>query len=333
MSELSVSPVESSESYQLAWDSLVGRSISTWNKLGEHIDKPQKNRAACCLQSFESLDEFLDNHSVGPFFWFFQRRDSFMIQRQMSKWSRNTLDDYVLLPAEPGFVLRRDCFFVSHFWESSNHPDPEGKYLRLHQNELRSQPWSYIWVDWSCMPQAPRSNKELKYFNRSLQTMSGIIRNSAFIQFYPPFKPRLWILYEVTEFTLTCHGKIEPTPDIAPFLRHVSEMISTSVQATLEKYNYECSSLDDRAILTSWLELLVLLHQQRIDIIDLRRIMDHLTWQSSCEVYHMIGSLKIAKFDGILTVNGSEYRFSPFPRLVSVSIYAANKKEIADISC
>jgi hypothetical protein len=174
-----------------------------------------------------------------------------MSQKRMEKWSRDRLDDYVLLPASPGYVERRDCFFVSHFWHTPDHPDPDGEYLRLHQAELESQTWSYIWVDWSCMPQNPRSSPEAVYFQRCLRTMSVIIRNCGFTYFYPPFEPRLWILYEITEDSLTCSGDIPPTPDIAPFLRHVTEMLEAGVQATLVEYSYRCSYDSDRQYLLS----------------------------------------------------------------------------------
>ena len=67
--------------------------------------------------------------------------------------------------------------------------------------------------------------------------MSGIIRNCGFMFFYPQFEPRLWILYEIAEYVLTCN---EPnnyiTPDIETFRRHIDEMSKTSVQAVLRKY-------------------------------------------------------------------------------------------------
>jgi hypothetical protein len=248
--------------------------------------------------------------------WFFQRRSAFMSQKRMKKWSRDELDDYVLLPALPGFVMRRDCFFVSHFWRTQDHPDPDGEYLRLHQAELESQTWSYIWVDWTCMPQSPRSPQEEGYFHRCLQTMSGIIRNCGFIYFYPPFEPRLWILYEITEYVLTCSGGIEMTSDIEPFLQHIDEMLETGVQATLAKHGYRCSYDRDRHYLTSWLELLVLLRRLHFSIDTIRAIMDHMTWLPS--LWNSILSRSGTKrFEGTLVVNGEMHTFTPFPQWVS----------------
>lgn len=155
----------------------------------------------------------------------------------MQKWSRDRLDDYVLLPATNGFVSRTDCFFVSHFWHTKDDPDPGGKYLRLLQDELRPDTWSYIWLDWTCVPQHPRSQNEEAYFLRTLQTMSGIIRNSGFVWYYPPFEARLWILYEVAEYTLTCDEGFQTTEteDIRGFADHVKEMLQVGVRPTLDK--------------------------------------------------------------------------------------------------
>jgi hypothetical protein len=47
----------------------------------------------------------------------------------MAKWSQNDLDDYILIPAAEGFVLQQSCLFVSHFWRTKDHPDPDGVYL------------------------------------------------------------------------------------------------------------------------------------------------------------------------------------------------------------
>jgi hypothetical protein len=78
---------------------------------------------ASLLQTCNCLEDLLDGKF--PYtFWFFQRREIFLSQRRMTKWSRDRLDDYVLLLAAPGFVTRRYCFFESHFWRTQDHPDP-----------------------------------------------------------------------------------------------------------------------------------------------------------------------------------------------------------------
>lgn len=302
----------------LAWSSLVSRSIALWDDPPD--EKPTRNNLpGSYLQQCDSLDDFLSQSGENlMMFWFFQRRSSFMSQERMEKWSRDKLDDYVLLPASPSFVTRTECFFISHFWHSRDHPDPDGEYLRLHQAELKSQTWSYIWVDWTCMPQDPRSLPEEMYFHRCLQTMSGIIRNCGFKWFYPPFEPRLWILYEIVVFALTSEGDIPKTPDIEPYLQHVNEMLEKGVQATLAKHGYRCSYDRDRKYLTSSLELLVLLTGLPFEIYIIRDIMDYMTWQSTAKSLCIVGVAEVNKLEGTIVTGGKTYTFTPFPRWVSI---------------
>jgi hypothetical protein len=299
----------------VAWQSLVRRSIAAWDELDLAEQPTRKDLPRYMLQNCHSLDDFLAEGAKPLMLWFFQRRSAFMSQKCMKKWSRDELDDYILLPALPGFVLRRDCFFVSHFWRTQDHPDPDGEYLRLHQAELEPQTWSCIWVDWTCMPQSPRSLPEEAYFYRCLRTMSGIIRNCGFISFYPPFEPRLWILYEITEYILTCSGGLGMTPDIEPFLKHIDEMFETGVQATLSKHGYRCSFDRDRQYLTSWLELLILL-KRFFDIDAIRSIMDHMTWFNVLGTQYYSGA-QLNRYEGTLVVNGKMHTFTPFPQWVS----------------
>ena len=319
MSNSSEAPMCASPPHLVAWSSLVSRSITAWDDLA--IDKQtSKNLPRSMLQKCHSLDDFLIQSGKLFMLWFFQQRSAFMSQKRMEKWSRDKLDNYVLLPASRGFVSRRDCFFVSHFWRTQDHPDPDGEYLRLHQAELKSQTWSYIWVDWTCMPQSLRSFPEEVYFHRCLQTMSGIIRNCGFTYFYPPFEPRLWILYEITEFVLTSSGGIGMTSDIKPFLQHIDEMLETGVQATLAKHGYRCSYDRDKQYLTSWLELLVLFRRLHFNIGTIRDIMDHVTWFTIAETLWYSG-VELKRFEGTLIVSGEMHTFTPFPRWVSAKTH------------
>ena len=263
-----------------------------------------------------SLDDFLVRTGDTLMFWFFQLRSAFLPQKSMRQWSRDGLDDYVLLPALEGFVRRLDCYFVSHFRRPYDDPDPDGEYLRRVQADLGQQTWSFIWVDWTCTPQRSRSSPEKAYFHRCLRTMSGIIRDSGFAYFYPPFEPRLWILYEITEYTFTCSEGILMTPDIEPFLQHIREMLKTGVQATLAKHGYRCSYDRDRQYLTSWLEVLVLVKRLEFSSDEIRHIMNLMTWHDRCYIPSRSG-LALHKHEGTLVVNGETHTFTPYPRWVS----------------
>jgi hypothetical protein len=166
------------------------------------------------------------------------------------------------------------------------------------------------------MPQSPRSPQEEGFFHRCLQTMSGIIRNCGFMYFYPPFEPRLWTLYEIAEYKLTCVGGIAMTSDIEPFLKHIDEMLETGVRATLEKHKYSCSYDRDRQYLTSWLELLVLLQQSHFSIDMIRQMMDHMTWFPTLQT-QTYPAVELKRYEGTLVVNGEMHTFTPFPQWVS----------------
>ncbi|KAK7923477.1 hypothetical protein PG985_007548 [Apiospora marii] len=300
-----------------AWNSLVRRSLAAWETTAM---SPPSEIVKGLLQDYTDMDGFFRATPNSVMYWFFQRRDSFMTQKTMTKWSRENLDDYILLPATPGSVTRAECFFVSHYWHSAKDPDPGGKYLRLMQHDLQQTPWSYIWVDWTCVPQHPRSPEEEAYFTRVLQTMSGIIRNSGFMYYYPPFQPRLWILYEVAENFLTSVRHPEETPDLKPFAEHVREMVRVGVRPTLERHGYRCTYENDRDFLISWLEVLVLLNNLPIDVIDRRRLLDHLTWgpgATSIISNTVSGQLvQLRRVEGVIEYAGECHTFTPFPEWV-----------------
>lgn len=291
--------------------SLVRRSLEAWGSLQE--DHPMVKGL---LQRFTNLDDFLCENSI--MFWFFQKRESFLSQKTMTKWSRDRLNQYVLLPRVSGFVTRRECFFLSHFWQTRDHPDPDGTYLRLHQNQLRLQPWSYIWVDWTCAPQNPRSQPEELHFLWALKTMPAIIRNCGFSWFYPPFEARLWILFEIAEYTLSCEGGLAQTPDIVKYQEHIKEMIQVGVQPTLERHGYTCTFDRDKEFLTSRLEVLTLLPRLGINVLETRRMLDHITWNTSAQSIECYvaarGVLVVRLYEGILILNGERHRFTPFPK-------------------
>lgn len=277
------------------------------------------------LRRWSSLDDFLGSSKPTCMFWFFQRSEVFLSQRTTAKWDRDRLDDYVLLPAMPGFVTRGECTLISHFWRTRN--DPGDEFLRRQQEGVRSNPCSYVWIDWSCMPQHPRSVKEDTYFRRALPTIPAIVRNAGFVCFYPPFQPRLWILYEVTEYFLTCLDGFEhideEDPDLAPmapFRHHYNEMLREGVQPVLAKYGYRASVDRDTEYLLSWLDLIVLLTRVDVGLFDVRELLDRLTWEPSSGniIHRTMGDavIRLRRWDGTLAIDERVHTFKPFPTLV-----------------
>lgn len=126
-----------------SWHLLVERSIGTWQSLrfmkeDGSVARPDRTLETETLRSYDCLDEFLLDAPKMLMFWFFHMREAFLAQRTLKKWNQDMLDEYVLLPATIESVNRNDCFFMSHFWHSKDHPDPNGDYLCQYQQELAS---------------------------------------------------------------------------------------------------------------------------------------------------------------------------------------------------
>lgn len=299
----------------IAWRRLVDRSISAWDKGPLHKPAEQQRQEKQSLQAYNSLEDLLLGGPNTMMFWFFQTREAFLTQTEMTRWSRDKLEEYILLPATLGSVSRLDCFFVSHFWFSKDQPDYGGQLLRRFQEDLKGQEWSYVWLDWTCAPQAPRNPTEADFFARTMTTVPSIIRNAGFSWFYPPFEARLWILYEVAEYHLTSSHRLN-TQDIQQFVRHVDEMVQHGVRHVLEKYNYRCTYEQDEAFITPLLELLVLLKRLDVDIDDARQLLDNITWfptTKSLVVRTEKSGLKLDKSKGSLLYQNKKYTFTPFP--------------------
>lgn len=211
------------------------------------------------LRKASTIEEVL----VSMKFWFFQHRASFMQQKFMARWDPEHLDAYILRPTIiDGFANKRDCF-ISHYWRTPQHPDPEGEDMRDFRRDLGELERSYIWVDCTCLPQAPRTKEQTVYFKRMLRYLPTLIRDCAMEYRYPPFEPRGWILLEVAYYFLGYSGKFETPKDAENFLSHIAAMCNeggaNSVKSLLSKYGYRCTNDSDLYLVTGRLELLVIL--------------------------------------------------------------------------
>lgn len=265
------------------------------------------------LRSIDSLEALLENQQ----FWFFQLRDFFIRQEVFTKWSAGRLDEYILLPIDYGFANNRDCFFVSHFWRTPHHPDPKGEDLRLIRQDFADNPdqeWSYIWVDWTCMPQGDengdRSDLEKRYFKKMLRCIPMIVRDCGFTWRFPAFEPRAWILYEVAEYAVN-HKEHILTDDNETFIAHLREMAKQGVEAVVKKYGYRCTNKGDEKLVIGWIELLIILATVVPNVGQRQEIFD---WINKGEIGKMtienLG-LHIDKAQGVITSNGRTFHFNP----------------------
>ncbi|KAJ6474841.1 hypothetical protein C8R45DRAFT_1160025 [Mycena sanguinolenta] len=303
-----------SVSATLCFESLVNRSITAWatiNFVTDDYSTALENHSSR-LRRFGSIEDVLRCRE----YWFFQLRSSFMIQDRFFKFDLSGLDQYILLPIDYGWANNRNCYFISHYWRSPSHPDPDGTDLRLIQQDLVSDPlWSYIWVDWTCMPQVGvdgnRTPLEKYYFGMMLQCIPMLVRDCAFEWRFPAWEPRAWILYEMAEYVLG-HLEYVTTEDSRPFLFHIQEMVLLGVHPVLHKYKYRCTHASDLDLVTGRLELLVILAKIFPDDISTRQgLLDLLDKPANGTVSNLALGVEINKTDGTVRYQGQVHRFTP----------------------
>jgi len=299
--------------------SLVERSVAAWKSIDYQGTDPGYGkqqaieRHSLVLRSVNFLDELLGlkDHQ----FWFFQLRESFMRQSVFQKWDLDRLEEYILLPVEDKFANQLDCIFISHYWHKPEHPDPQGEDLRLLQERLRIGFWShvsYFWVDWTCMPQQERTEIQRQYFKRALKRIPTLVRDCTFTWQFPKFEPRLWVLFEVAEFTLN-RSRPGPLADIEPFMIHLSEMNRAGVKFVIDRHGYKCTNQSDSELVVGWLEVLLALYKIVPSIRTRRDILNAIDNPIVRTCLHEESGIAIDKDKGIVTANGRTYGFNPLP--------------------
>ncbi|KAF9991792.1 hypothetical protein BGZ79_003976 [Entomortierella chlamydospora] len=240
-----------------------------------------------------------------------------MSQSRLAKWDSSRLDSYILLPIDYGFVNKRDCFFISHYWRTRSHPDPKGIDMSLFRDDLRDQQWSYVWIDWACMPQVPRSKEEDHYFRKMLRSIPLLIQDCAFEWRFPSFEARAWVLFEVTVWLLNHKPLTFITDDMKTFADHVKEMVRNEVRPTLKKYGYQCTNQSDLDLVTGWMEIVVILFKAVPDVHMRREIIDRIYAPFVGKVKFYDPEVEINKFAGTITVGGTVHKFTPIYQLTS----------------
>jgi hypothetical protein len=241
-----------------------------------------------------------------------------MNQPELAKWDPTHLERYILLPVDYGFANNKDCFFISHYWRSRTHPDPQSEDLKSFHEDLEKTEWSYAWVDWTCMPQVPRNEAQDWYFRRMLRTIPLLVQDCAFEWRFPTFEPRAWILFEVASWLLNHKISQWLTDDMVQFALHIEEMVrGDGVIPTLEKYGYRCTNSSDLRLVTGWLEILVILHKVLPEIQDRQETLDKIYHPSAGTYWNPDLGLTVNKNDGTIVHNQIVYQFTPVFRLTS----------------
>ncbi len=102
------------------------------------------------------------------------------------------LESYSDIPHE------QNKYFVSHRWLSTEQPDPDGHQLRLLKQNIELD--SYYWIDYSCVPQHPRSSQEEKLFRESIEWLPSLLfgMNVIVLRFQDDgYYERAWCFFEL----------------------------------------------------------------------------------------------------------------------------------------
>ncbi|KAH8587249.1 hypothetical protein B0O99DRAFT_642407 [Bisporella sp. PMI_857] len=308
------SPVEND------FKSLVTRSISAWRSLQPSVYTTKAQMDADIAQYTRLLNSFSTVEDVMKSiyaFWFFQTKESFLKHGKFRKWDPKELDSYVIMPIVEGFCDSKDSFFVSHYWHTQDDPDPQGVDYKEISKTLRREKkqWSYVWTDWTCLPQAPRSETEDKYFEKMLYRVPKLIRECRFAFTYAKFSARLWTIFEWSQIVLfqssTFNDSGEPRTMPEHFSKDLFLMSQHGVGTLVEARQYEATSKRDAWLLIGWLELHILLLKLIPNPTIRKHLFDELDKPFAGVLHHYDIGMEIDKKNGMVIYQGKIYRFSP----------------------
>ena len=131
------------------------------------------------------------------------------IDQLKSRLDAMTEDEERILAEVNSSRFAHPVLFISHRWESQDHPDPTGDQLRR-LKELRD---CFVVYDYSSFPQLPRTEPEEEEFQRILHAMNGIIDHVVILS-GDGYLTRGWCVYEyilsTLKHTIVCDEVSDP---------------------------------------------------------------------------------------------------------------------------
>lgn len=124
---------------------------------------------------------------------------SFTLSGPLTMWPREALFE------------KTPCIFVSHRWQSYDHPDPDGTHLQLiierldglsPQRQATAHDEIYVWIDYCCLPQkrGPHalSPEDLETLHAGLEFLSQIVKSCDLLILYSQdYLDRVWCYTEI----------------------------------------------------------------------------------------------------------------------------------------
>ena len=172
------------------------------------------------LRNLTSLEALLENGQ----FWFFQRKECFIRQKLLMKWDPDRLDTYILLPVHYGFVNNQDCFFVSHYWRTREHPDPNGQDMGLFLEDIGLGGMVLHLGGLDLLAAGPAELKSRGSTSKECYVSFPRLSGTAPLNGDFPLSNRVHGFSSRLENTYSAHTDYTVTDDLSPFISHVKEM-------------------------------------------------------------------------------------------------------------
>ena len=87
---------------------------------------------------------------------------------------------------------------VSYRWLSPDHPDPDGRQLRLLQRHVK--PDAYYWIDYACLPQPPMDEVDEALLRESLSRLTTLLYKTKMLVLRhrnDGYTERAWCFFEI----------------------------------------------------------------------------------------------------------------------------------------
>jgi len=96
------------------------------------------------------------------------------------------------------FDKATEKIFISYRWLNPDHPDPDGRQLRLLQRHVK--PDAFYWIDFTCLPQAPMDETDENLFRESLSRLTTLLYETEIIVLRHQgdnYMERAWCFFEL----------------------------------------------------------------------------------------------------------------------------------------
>jgi hypothetical protein len=168
-----------------------------------------------------------------------------------------------------------DKVFVSYRWLSRDHPDPDGRQLKLLQRYVK--PDAFYWIDYTCLPQPPMNTVDAALLSQSLARLTSLLYETRMLVLRHSgdgYIGRAWCFFETLAGHTLVKGQLdhafENEHDATSITREARTVVRQAVFGGLPGHLEVTNPADLPAIQTltdvtrTYFELNTLMHYMRL---------------------------------------------------------------------